>query len=255
MDEQRLAEETIARLNAHGALKRRQASFEEIKPYSLWRPSRMRGEGPWSEDYLFASMSEFLEEILPQAQRVYLRPPRTVRARGLLKDLGQCVLENYGCITTAVEANASPILNWDMEDKPCPFAWHIIRQLVAASYICHEEPEEDVSFQIPVRGIFNLPSKWGHRKGRYDGVFFALTIERPIPITSLVLPTEILKPELRRVYEHVRDVMEEFEPPEVTDPAQGVFRVKDAVASLEPIELIVRLSGGREEFVNIDRWD
>jgi hypothetical protein len=119
------AEKIAEKLGIARSLERRFARLDELTEHLLWTP---RAEENESKDGVFGhlrtkpvgvkrmqlpaktvSMETFVADVLPTAKRVTL-------------DLSYS--DNFVGLTTAVRADAPPLLRWDYEDERNPFAWY-----------------------------------------------------------------------------------------------------------------------------------
>lgn len=120
------AEKLAEKLGIARSLERRFARLDELTPYLLWTPradeapkggsvfghlrSKPEGVKRMQLPATAISVEAFVADVLPNAKRVSLT-------------LGYS--DNFVGITTAVYADAPPLLRWDYEDERNPFAWYV----------------------------------------------------------------------------------------------------------------------------------
>lgn len=120
------AEKLVEKLGIARSLERRFARLDELTPHLLWTPSAPEAaKGGGVFDHLrqkpsgvkrmelpatAISMASFVSDVLPHAKRVTI-------------DLAYS--DNFVGVTTAVHADAPPLLRWDYEDERNPFAWYV----------------------------------------------------------------------------------------------------------------------------------
>lgn len=150
------AEEMVAKLGIAASLQRRYATLADVAVLEWSPPARVVEEKPASVfGHLVAkgeakaaalvvtgpklTWRKFAADILPKAERLEVNLP----AHG-----------NYATLTTAVDADAPPILQWDREDARNPVAWYVWHGGSSASQYGLR------AGWTPVAGITPSPCHW-----------------------------------------------------------------------------------------------
>lgn len=156
----RAAEDLVAKLGLAPALERRFATLDDVKVF-LWRPRdtakperggvfahlTTKGEGRAEARELESvdvTWEKFARTVLPSATRLELKVP-TRRA-------------SFIALTSAVHADAPPILRWDHEDERNPVAWYVYPSGSPAS-----QWGLAPGTWVPVTAVTPLPTMWGSR--------------------------------------------------------------------------------------------
>lgn len=120
-----VAEKLVDKLGVRASLRRRFATVEEVKPHAIWLPRNNKSNEQSSRlfDHLRAEQSptlttttaritwrKFAEEVLPNAHRLRI----TVPASGA-----------FTVLTTAVDPESPPILQWDSAQQRNPVSWYL----------------------------------------------------------------------------------------------------------------------------------
>jgi hypothetical protein len=166
------AEKILAQLNAAGALERRFARLEEVN--LLWKPPQSnaattksagifahllpKSKPAKAEDIHAAKQTltweKFQRTVLPHAQKIEL--------------LVTANKASYGALTTTLNFDAPPILQWDNETRRNPFDyflygsgslpadWHLQLGYVAVSGICLEPEQWQKGFAHHGKKVFLL---------------------------------------------------------------------------------------------------
>jgi hypothetical protein len=187
------AEKVVEQLGIRRSLERRFARLEDVQ--ALWRPaSPVRTEPAGVFDHLKRAAktsdlalparkitwSKFSETVLPTAERMEIKAP----------DRG-----SYICLTTAVHADAPPILQWDREEDRNPVAWYVWTNGSPATQFGLKP-----AALYPVAAICLQPSMWGGGfTHQGEGVILLIEGMRETRKPTSALFPEILKPELHGV--------------------------------------------------------
>lgn len=242
------AEKLVERLGLQASLDRRFARLGEIQ--AVWRPKKQE---PSEIDGVFGHLKsrareqtkglaapqqtmtweKFQRVLLPTADRLEFKAP----SRG-----------SYTALVTAVNMEAPPILQWDLEGARNPVSWYFWNGGASASQFGL------VSGQFyEVSAVTLKPSMWGgENKHQGKGVMFVLPDARESRDVELALFPEILKSELhgvRSVIEaHSRTrILQGRDEPHVA----GVMLTDNALW-----DAVVRVwSSGHTMDVLLDRWD
>lgn len=199
------AEKLVERLGIAPSLERRFCRLEEALPHAIWQPSSdetpashgvfahlqpkgsRREAGPVEATYGLITWRKFAESVLPHASRIQLSAP----------EIGP-----YTALTTAVNADAPPILQWDSEDCRNPVALYLWN---GGSY-AHTFGLASGAW-YDVTGIIPKPCSW---HGSYDhfgeGIVLLIAEAKDRRSYGNALFPEILKSDLHPV----RSVIEAY---------------------------------------------
>lgn len=122
------AEKVIQQLQAAGSLDRRFARLEELT--TLWRPAQREVREPASVGVFGhltpkAGKQNVADIEVPVVTITWEKFHRTVLPNAYEMELYAVGSQNFSAITTAVHADAPPILQWDTEGRRNPFAWYV----------------------------------------------------------------------------------------------------------------------------------
>lgn len=251
------AEEIVARLGVAASLRRRYARPDEI--VALWRPRPAAPAAPSGGgvfDHLVPkgekapaptlqapairmTWDKFRRTVLADAEKIEFRPDATST--------------HFAALTTAVDPDAPPILQWDLAERRNPVAWYFWHKATATAW--NLQPGR----WYPASAVALGPPQW-HDEAAFPhqgvGVFFALegchdALRRDMN-TSLALFPESLKPELHAI----RSVVEAHSKSrqlegEAEGAVAGVYVRKGVDWS---VVLRVTSRGATQEYL-LDRWD
>lgn len=277
------AERLVEGLQAQGSLARRYARLDDLRllwPTVVVKPSwpasalneqmigrgkrggvfaslqEERKQGQIQIDGKAISMTKFIADILPRANSIKILAPQ----RG-----------HYGALTTAVNADAPPILQWDKPDlsvmvyggkaemeaaadhldtlaaKRNPVAWFRLVGGSEASSWGLQPGWQDVY------GICLQPSMWQEGFDHHGkGAFFLIAGAKPTKDYGTFLFPELLRSELRPI----RAVIDQFSAKETlqgkdTDAACGL----KLTAGEQPGVVVSVASNGIVQNFAIDRWE
>ena len=118
------AETLVAQLGIERSLVRRYATFADVEPFLSWQPRMNLEPAPGVFGHLLPPPKPQSAQIPPQTMtwvkfRDQLLP--RVRAISFIPGWGH---DAYAAITTAVHADAEPILQWDVPGARNPLAWY-----------------------------------------------------------------------------------------------------------------------------------
>jgi hypothetical protein len=196
------AEKVVAQLGAAGSLARRFARLDEVQ--ALWRPTpkevpaptggvfghlKPKGDEPRSMTVPPQVMTwdKFRRTVLPQAERMEFVAPYN---------------GPYAALVTAVNPDAPPILQWDLQDARNPVSWYLWHGgSYAASWGLHALQH------VEVEAVTLKPSMWGGGCAHQgEGVMFILSGARESRSAGAALFPEILKSE----FHGIRSVIESY---------------------------------------------
>lgn len=245
------AEDLFAKMGLEPSLHRRFARIEEL-PEFVWQPKpetpkekangvfgHLKAKGEESTPSLdlpkmTVTWAKFCRDWLPRAAKMWALVPH----KG-----------NFIGLTTAVNADAPPILKWDRDGARNPFAWYVYSRgshaskwgLTGGAY-------------VPVTGITPFPTMYGEPKMPHlaDGVIFLLQGAVDRDKTGASLFPEILRDDLHGV----RSVLEAY-----SNSADMGGMDEASACGLdgrkEHIDLYVKIEGaaGDQTVYHIDRWE
>jgi hypothetical protein len=191
------AERTFERLGLAASLKRRPARADEV--VLEWKP-QWKGVRPGLFGHLLEHERGPASARLlgTQAQPItYARFRRDVLPHAISMEVVVPGQGEFIAVTTAVERDAPPILQWDREECRNPFAWYVYAGGSPASNWGLRPG------RAPVVGITLQPSQWGQPLDRpgHHGSSAILMIEgaRDSRSSTLALFPECLRSELHEV--------------------------------------------------------
>ena len=242
------AEKIVEQLGISRSLERRLVRLDVDEIPTVWRPTPERSIerggvfGHLKERVKLPSMvlpaqeitwRKFSETVLPTAERIEIAAPS---------------IGNYICLTTAVHADAPPILQWDLEEARNPVSWYVWHNGSRA-----QQFGLSPSALYPVPAICLHPSMWGKAFPQH-GEAVILLIEGAQETKK---PTVALFPELLKAELHgVRKVIEAYSK---SATMQG-FGQPHAVGIVHrkgvkwDTKVRVWTSGQAADYI-LDRWD
>lgn len=246
------AEKAVEQLGIARSLPRRFARVDEVQ--ALWRPQPVKGKEqgggvfghlkPKGKGAEAPSISlpvqtmtwdKFQRTVLPTAERIEFLAP----ARG-----------SYTALTTAVNADAPPILQWDREEARNPVAWYFWHGGSNASQFSllsdHFHDVEAVALQ---------PSMWnGGPEHHGAGVLFVIKGARETRQPSACLFPEILRAELHGVRSVIEAYSRNAKLEGMEQPHAAGYMVSKG--KNRPWNVTLRVwSGGKSLVYALDRWD
>lgn len=243
------AEKIVAQLQAAGSLARRYARHDEIR--ALWRPrpaTQQPEDGTVFGHLRPGNKPQAPVVKLPQQTLTWVKFEQTVLPRAERIEVYAPPHAAYYALTTAVNPDAPPILQWDLPEARNPVAWYT---KVGGSY-AHEFNVQGGTY-VEVSAVTLRPSMW---QPGFDhqgaGVLFVIEGARDTRPTTACLFPEILKSE----FHGIRAVIEAYSKNARLEGGDG-----PQVAGLMPVKgqrWDVRLrvhSGGNSSEYRLDRWD
>jgi hypothetical protein len=199
------AEKVVEQLGAAGSLARRFARLDEVE--AIWKPKVT--EAPKREG-VFGHLKA-KGEVEPVTMRV---PPVTMTwekfARTVLPDAEQIEFharahrDNFTALVTAANAEAPPILQWDLAERRNPVSWYVWHGGSAPS-----QYGLSVGNWYPIAAITLKPSMWNDatkHTHQGEGVIFIIEAARETRMAGAALFPEILKSE----FHGIRSVIEAY---------------------------------------------
>ena len=240
------AEKIVEKLGIAPSLERRFATMADI-PEFIWQPAKVQekeggvfGHLKKQEPTIInlpsqtMTFNKFLEDILPKAQSLSLFLSST----------------NYPlcAFTTAVHADAPPILQWDLDDQRNPVAWY---QWAHGSTPRSWSLSEGIFH--PVVGLTAQPSMWFGNKSPHQGesvVFLIAGMRESRTKGGLVLFPETLKSGLHQIRSTIEAHSKATQLQGETDAA-GVMIARKGSHNLR---VRVTTSNSVAEYI-LDRWE
>ncbi|ANT45240.1 hypothetical protein Xoosp2_18 [Xanthomonas phage Xoo-sp2] len=244
------AERLFERLGLGPSLQRRHARADEV--VFEWQPTQQKAKDTGIFGHLLAHQRTGAEKALlgTRAQPItYARFQRDVLPQAIEMEVVVPHHGNFVALTTAVDPDAPPILQWDSLECRNPFAWYVYHNGSPASNWGLR------SGRSKVVGITLQPSQWGRGlNGGHHGSSAILMIEGAADQRSstLALFPECLRSELHEVRATVEAHSRRMalaKLPRGTQNAAGL-RVGDS----SPAEVWVRTAQGTARYV-IDRME
>lgn len=246
------AEAAIAKLGTSGALARRFATLEDIRPHAMWTPREKAHAAPGGSVFGHLKSSATPSTIdVPAQVMTWEKFARTVLPDA---EAVECRVPSHGpffAFVTAEDPNAPPILQWDREDSRNAVSWYLYHGgsvslawgLQAGAY-------------AEVAAITLQPSSWGaKREHQGDGVYFVLRGARDTlrGQAGLGLFPEILRSE----YHGMRAAIEAYSRSKTLSGAADASACGLACqksAGHWQTEVRVTSKGARASY-RLDRWD
>lgn len=244
------AEKMVEQLGIARSLPRRFARLDEVQ--AIWRPAPRKDESacggvfghlqpkgtaePANIQIPTQTMTweKFQSTVLPTAEQIefYVHPGA----------------DAYTSLTTAVNADAPPILQWDHEDKRNPVSWYVW----ALGSLPHQFGLIAKKFH-EVTAIAFKPSMWaGDYEHHGQGVLFLIEGAKDLGTPNACLFPEILKAELHGV----RAVIEAYSQKAMLEGAEEASAAGVILQKGQKWDALVRVTtaGKRLEY-RLDRWD
>lgn len=244
------AEKIVATLEAAGSLSRRFCRPDEVE--ALWRPKATKEK---STAGVFGHLSpkatsshpslrvppvtmtweKFRRTVLPTADKIeYLtRPAR----------------ETYGVLVTAVNPEATPILQWDRADARNPVSWYVWHGGSTAGEFGLQAGQF-----VPVTAVTLKPSSWKGSNLSHQGeaVLFILEGARETKSAGNALFPETLKSE----FHGIRSVIEAYSRGAKVEAIDGPHAAGPLLSKSYAWRTHFRVtSGGQVLEYKLDRWD
>ena len=244
------ANEIFEKLGLEPALRRRFATLEELQ--LLWSPTspepekaksggafsslKPRGAPTPREDIRSPrtniTWDKFRRTVLPEAQQIWVR-----------FNYGSWPL---GAITTAVNADAPPLLQWDTEEQRNPFSYYVYTNGSSAL-----DWNLTNSAWIPVDGVSLMPSMWNGRETHHvKHGFLVLNGAKDRRKPGLAIFPTFLKAELHEV----RRTIEQFSQANKMEGIEEASAAGLLVGQRPSPDIRVKTRLG-EALYCIDRWD
>jgi hypothetical protein len=245
------AEELVAKLGIAPALERRMARLDEVRAsWSPARPTTPPATGgvfghlkpkdaagtvrPVDMPASTMTWDKFARTILPSAEQMEIHVPSTGR---------------FIALTTAVNADAPPVLKWDRADERNPVAWYVYP---------HGSPAHQWGLSggmwAKVAAITPFPNLWGTRPMPFIGDGVVLVIEGAADTrtgSGNALFPECLRDELHAVRSTIEAYSRSAELAGRAEASACGYDVRKSAADC----VLRTFSGGAWTSYRIDRWD
>lgn len=245
------AEKVIAQMGLAPALERRIARLDEIP--KLWEPRQQPDQQP--SGGVFGHLQPKGAASLPQmaVPPVLMTLEKFVRtvaptAEAIELQLGGGQLPII-VITTAVNADAPPILQWDRDDARNPFAWYVWQSGSPPSQFGLSPGWAKVS------AITRLPARWNDSQAAHqgDGLILLLDGARETRQAGNALFPECLRSELHGIRSTIEAHSRSASMQGLADGSAIGYDLR-AKASGYPVLVRVK-AGGQTLQYKLDRWD
>lgn len=242
------AERLFDQMGLAPALERRFARIDEVPLF--WRPTERR-EAPAGGvfGHLKAKAEPKASLTLPDLTMTWEKFARTILPEALSVEADVPGHGAFIGMTTAVHADAAPILRWDRDDERNPVAWY-----------CYHGGSPASRWSLSagwamVVGLCDLPTMWGQRPSPHLGEGIVVLIEgaRDRTCSELCLFPETIRDELRGVRSVIEAHSKASKLEQIEEPAACGLDMRKGSGSLGQ-RLRVTTAIGRSVY-RIDRWD
>lgn len=244
------AEKVIAKLGAAGSLARRFARLDDIQ--ALWRPmpkqedtsqtggvfGHLKPKGSEASPAMripaqTMTWVKFQQTILPTAERIEIEAPM----RG-----------PYSALVTAVNADAPPIIQWDMPEARNPVSWYFWNGgATAQQFGLRGGQFYDVS------AVTLKPSMWnGGNEHQGAGVLFVIADARETRMNGAELFPEFLKAELHGIRSVIEAYSRSAQIEGMNEPHVAGVMLTKAGSCIATVRV---WTAGRSLEYRLDRWD
>lgn len=239
------AERKVKELDAAGSLARRFARLDEIQ--ALWTPSREakpKSDGVFS--HLKAKGQDVADVSVPLTAITWEKFHRVVLPLANEISILAVGTGNYSALVTAVNPDAPPIIQWDLEHARNPVSWYVWHGGSRAPYF-----KLRVDEYYPVDAITYKPSMWnGGFEHHGKGVFFVIRGAMETRMAGAALFPEFLKSE----WHGIRSVIEAYSKSAKIEGIDQPHAAGLMFSDNNPVTVRVK-SGNVTSHYRIDRWD
>lgn len=247
------AEKLIAQLGLAPSLKRRIARLDEIP--KLWEPKAQQptqpaGGGVFGHLHpkgaaplqpmtgvppVVITLEKFVRAVVPTAEAMELEVGHGNQA--------------FIALTTAVHADAPPILQWDRDDARNPFAWYVWNGGSAPSQFGLTPG------WVKVAAITRLPARWNDSEASHqgDGVILLLEGARETRQAGNALFPECLRSELHSVRSTIEAFSRGAQMQGLAEGSAIGYDLRDKSGGY-PVTVRVKAAGRTVDY-KLDRWD
>jgi hypothetical protein len=242
------AEKVVAALGAAGALDRRFARLDDLRP--LWTPAPRRPADASGGVFGHLRAPDHVEMVVKAPPMTWTKFARTVLPDATAM---RCQVPASGAfygLVTAAKADAPPILQWDRDDARNPVSWYTYP---------HGAPANRWNLRagslVPVTAVTLLPFQWPPASCDHHGagaVFILEGCRETQPAGNALFP-EILRSE----FHGIRSVIEAYSRRATLGGADEASACGLAIRSTHTpaIEVQVTAPSGIVTAYTIDRWE
>lgn len=247
------AEKVIAQLGLAPALERRIARLDEIP--KLWEPKPQQpvqpaGGGVFGHLQPKGIAAPLAAMNVPPVLMTLEKFVRTVAptAEAIEMQVGSG-RQSFIVITTAVNADAPPILQWDREDARNPFAWYVWRSGSLPSQFGLTPG------WVPVSAITRLPARWNDSQAAHQGDGLVLFLEgaRETRQGGNALFPECLRADLHGIRSTVEAYSRNAQMHGLAEGSAIGYDLRDKTGGYPALVRVK--AGGRVVDYKLDRWD
>lgn len=247
------AEKVIAQMGLAPALQRRIARLDEVP--KLWEPKAQQQPGEAAGGGVFGHLQAKGAAPLPQIdmppvlmtlEKFSRTVAPTAEAMELQVGSGR---QSFIVITTALNPDAPPILQWDREDARNPFAWYVWQS---------GSPPSQFGLSpgwVKVAAITRLPARWNEAQAAHqgDGLILLLEGARESRQAGNALFPECLRAELHGIRSTIEAYSRSAQMQGLMEGSAIGYDLRDKTGGY-PALLRVK-SAGRVVDYKLDRWD
>jgi hypothetical protein len=242
------AERLFDQMGLAPALERRFARIDEVE--AIWRPSvQTVAQGAGVFGHLKAKPEPKASLNLPDVTMTWEKFARTVLPVALSIEVDVPNHGGFVGLTTAVHADAPPLLRWDREDYRNPVAWYLYHCGSSAATWGLAPGWNNVS------ALCHLPTMWGPHASPHlgDGVMVLIEGARDRTCSELCLFPETIRDELRGVRSVIEAHSKGSKLVQIDEPAACGLDMRKG-SGMFAQRLRVTTAVGRSVY-RIDRWD
>lgn len=246
------AEKVIAQLGLAPALERRIARLDEIP--KLWTPKPQQpapaGGGVFGHLQPKGIAAPLVPMNVPPVLMTLEKFARTVAPTAEAMELQiSGARQSFIVLTTAVNADAPPILQWDREDARNPFAWYVWQS---------GSPPSQFGLTlgwVPVSAITRLPARWNDSQAEHqgDGLILLLEGARETRQSGNALFPECLRADLYGIRSTIEAYSRNAQMQGLAEGSAIGYDLRDKTGGYPAL---VRVKArGRVVDYKLDRWD
>lgn len=243
------AEKIVEKLGVASALRRRFARLEEVP--TIWKPVEAKAPGLQKGvfDHLKAVPKGAEGMDLPEVTMTWEKFAREILPKALKMEVWTPTRGSFCALTTAVDPDAAPILQWDTPEVRNPVAWYLYSNGSSPAQWSIRSGWNDLT------GICLKPTHWNGRVSPNNDPGIVLLIKGAKDVSEanhLCLFPETLKSD----FHSIRSTIEEFS-------RRGKLEGREEASACglmfggnraDPVLVRVTMELGRQKY-QIDRWD
>jgi len=246
------AEAAIAKLGLTPSLERRIARLDEVP--KLWEPKIEKSEQPAGGvfSHLQPKGSAPLQQMagIPPVLMTLEKFARTVVPTAEAMELQiSTARQTFIVLTTAVNPDAPPILQWDLEETRNPFSWYVWHGGSAPSQFGL------TSGWVKVAAITRLPARWNDSQAEHqgDGILLLLEGARETRQAGNALFPEQLKSSLHGIRSTIEAFSRSASMQGLAEGSAIGYDLRDKSVGY-PVVIRVKAAGRVTDY-KVDRWD